>query len=177
MTFNDLDGGSGKNQRSLGGAVTSANVYYGAHWHSFRTEAANHSLSVYRYPDDTRADQVRVRIWRMNKPDYQSGYYAFTQGQGRYFEHGLGAPSDSMLVDVTAHQTSGDHKVFYGRVDIGTGSPFPSYAENDRAGFYWYNLTSAGIAVNRMDEDDSAQSINVRIWAIPFTVYLPLVSR
>jgi hypothetical protein len=178
VSFNDLDSGAGKNQRYVGGMVTSANKYYGAMWHSFTTAAGNTRILVYRYPDDVYADQVRVRIWRVNKPNYRSGYLAYSVGETKIMTHNLGASPERLLVDVTANQTSGDHKNFYGRVDMGTGNPFGgSYAENNRVGFMWYGLTSADIQVGRLSEDLTAQTINTRIWVVPTTTYLPMAKK
>ena len=82
-----------------------------------------------------------------------------------------------MLVDATVNTGSSDHKMFYGRGDIGAGSPFPAYGENDRVGFYWDNLTETGIAFSRMIDDAYAQTINARIWTWPAAVYLPVVRK
>lgn len=176
LTFNDT-GGSGKNQRYLGGAVTTDNQYHGAFWNAFTTAPGNAKLNVYRLLNDLYADQVRVRIWRVNTPDYESGYLDYTPGLVRIITHNLNTDPGLMLVDITANQVTGDHKVFYGRVDIGTGGPFPTYAENDRAGFLWNYLTDSAIAVQRLNEDDNAQTINTRIWILPSIIYLPLIQR
>lgn len=177
VTCKDDDVIIGKNQRFLGGSVTYNDLYYGVHWFGFNATTSAHSLTVYRYPNDLSAEQVRVRIWRVNTPDYESGYQAYATGQLQFFSHNLDAEPENMLVDATANQTSGDHKVFYGRIDIGATSPFMGYAENDRAGFYWYNLTRTGISAQRLPEDRTSLSINLRIWKLPFITFIPFVSR
>ena len=177
VSFYDPDNGSGKNQRYLGGMVTSADDYHGAFWSSFTTISSNSNLSVYRFPDDVAVDQVRVRIWRVNTPDYGSGFQSFTPDQIRTFSHNLGGDADLMLVDVTARQDTGDHKLFYGRVDIGAGDPFGAYVENDRGGFYWYGLTRSVIKAQRLPEDVNALSINARIWSLPAMIYVPFVKK
>lgn len=176
MTFKDDDTVVGINQRFFGGYVNSGNLYYGAHWGAFRTIPGDTNLTVYRYPDDFTADQVRVRIWRISIPDYESGYTSFTTNEVKTFSHQL-KTDEHLLVDATANYSSGDHKYFYGRVDIGTGSPFPTYSENHRAGFYWYNLIGTEIMVARLPEDDHASAINLRIWRIPQPIYLPLITK
>ncbi len=132
---------------------------------------------MYRLPDDSNADQVRVRIWRVSNPNFESGYDGFTPGVTQSISHNLQVDPGNMLVDVTANQINGDHKMFYGRVDIGASGPFGGYAENDRAGYYWYNLSQTGLSVSRMSEDDNAVLINTRIWKIPSVVFVPLVKR
>ncbi len=73
---------------------------------------------------------------------------------------------------------SGDmHSFFYGRVDNGTGSPFSGSADNGCLGFFWCNLRTTNINVQRMYEDGWAQYVNVRLWVLPVRVYWPTVRR
>jgi hypothetical protein len=54
------------------------------------------------------------------------------------------------------------------------------YADNARVGYYWYCLTSTNVCAQRLGEDVTAQSINVRIWVTPpyiRHVYLPMILR
>jgi hypothetical protein len=182
VSFNDPAlGGFGRNQVYFGGYVSSANAYYGAYWYDFTTLPGNTNLSVYRYPNDLYADQVRVRIWRIAAPDFASGYVTIAPGTDRFFSHNLKADPGLTLVDTTARwlDTSGFsyHKMFYGRVDIGAESPFPAYLENDRVGFYWDNLTANGINFSRMSDDDRASAINARIWVLAREVFLPVMRK
>ena len=178
LTFKD-SGYSGIHQRYLGGMTNATGNFLGAHWGNFNTSATNATLTVYRYPDDTLVDQFRVRIWRIRQPDYESGYQAYAPGGYACMTHNLGVDSGRVLVDATAHSASGDHKFFYGRVDIRPGDPW-GYADNARVGFYWYYLTGTSVCDQRMPEDASAQTINVRLWVTPpyiREIYLPVVWR
>ncbi len=179
VTFLDADPSVGINQRYWGGAVTHAATdhYYGASWGNFTATDSSHSMNVYRFPDDTTADKVRVRIWRIKTADYMSGYTAIAAGATPIFIHNLRVDTDRLLVDVTAQYGTSFHKYCYGRVDNGTGSPFPGTSDNDRMGFSWYNLTSTIINVQRMQEDNWVQYVNVRIWALPVNVFLPVIRR
>jgi hypothetical protein len=66
MEFKDTDpSGLGIHLRDVGGNADGA-LWAGAAWQNL----TNSSLEVYRYPDDARADQVRVRIWRRTTSVY-----------------------------------------------------------------------------------------------------------
>jgi hypothetical protein len=178
MSFKDLATvGSGVSQRYFGGMVSSTNIYNGVMWNSFTTSPASAHINAYRFANDTVADQVRIRIWRVSQPDYESGYLSYSSTVlSRVVMHGLNKSPDQLWVDATAHQASGDHKNYYGRVDMGTGAPF-LYAEDDRVGYYWHGLARDQVVVERMPEDRNTESINVRIWFIPSTVFIPMLRR
>ena len=75
----------------------SANQSAGAYWRSL----TNSSIVVFRAVNDVTVDQWRLRIWRMPKPDYDSGWQTIAAGSVLSFDHGLiGDPAD-FLVDVS----------------------------------------------------------------------------
>jgi len=55
----DTDGGIGINHRFLGG-FEAGGKFFGTNWQSL----TDTTISVFRFPDDWVADQVRVRIWK-----------------------------------------------------------------------------------------------------------------
>lgn len=61
LQFFDEDGGYGRNQASLGGS-TFDHGHYGAYW----SPLTSTSVRVYKFPDSTLADKVRIRIWVYN---------------------------------------------------------------------------------------------------------------
>ena len=76
--------GSGVNQRYYGGADFKANTtvgnpddQVGAYWRSL----SNTSVTVYRRPQDTYAEEVRIRLWIRPTPTYDSGWVAVNPDQ------------------------------------------------------------------------------------------------
>ncbi len=75
----------------------STNQSGGAFWENL---TAN-SITVYRALNDRFVDQWRLRIWRMPKPDYASGWTAISAGGTHVFDHGLVGDRSDFLVDVS----------------------------------------------------------------------------
>lgn len=176
-------GGSGVNQRYYGGADfgasppggTNENDRVGAYWRNLYPS----SITVYRRPEDIYAPEVRVRIWRMAQPDYDSGWQAVGQDAAQTLTHNLGGSADNYLVtmiyydDSSANYTNQRH---LGGADFGA-SPPSGYNTDDRVGAYWRSLTSSGITVYRRPEDGFADWLRIRIWVTHYEVFLPLVLR
>ena len=163
---------SGVNQRYYGGAdfgtkttVGNPDDRVGAYWRTLTSS----SIVIYRRPEDTYADQVRIRIfrvWRPTAPDYDSLWFSIGQSESRTLTHGLGGTADDYLVDMQYKSAeSGVNQRYYGGADFGTkttvGNP------DDRVGAYWRTLTTASIVVYRRPEDTYAERIRVRIWKMP----------
>ena len=160
------------NQRYYGGADFGTKVMVGnpddrvgAYW---RTLTAS-SIVVYRRPQDTFAEQVRIRIlrvWQPTAPDYDSGWFSIGQDETRTLTHSLGGTADDYLVDMQYKSAgSGVNQRYYGGADFGTkttvGNP------DDRVGAYWRTLTTSSIVVYRRQEDTYAEQMRVRIWKMP----------
>ena len=160
---------SGINRRYHGGADFGVNVTssanaddrVGAYWRSL----TNSTITVYRRPEDTYASQVRIRIWRMPKADYDSGWISLGAGaaattlthnlQGDYFDY---------LVDMQYRSSgSGVNQRYYGGADFGANPPSGTSAD-DRVGAYWRGLDLNSIIVYRRAEDIYASEVRVRIW-------------
>ena len=173
--------GSGVNQRYYGGADFGAHPpsgmneddRVGAYWRSLD----NSSITVYRRPEDIYAEQVRVRIWRMAAPDYDSDWTLIGRDVSQTFTHNLGGnPYDYLVVMWQFSASNGVNQRHYGGADFGANPP-AGYNADDRVGTYWRSLTSSSITVYRRPEDGFADYVEVRIWRLPSRVFLPLVLR
>lgn len=174
--------GNGINQRYYGGADFgsyppgghSANDRVGAYWRTLTSS----SITVYRRPEDTYAPQVRVRIWRMAKADYESGWQLVTQDQSKTLNHNLGGLSENYLVNMEQYDLSsnGINQRHLGGADFGSNPP-AGYSADDRVGAYWRSLSTSSIRIYRRPEDSYADYVRIRIWVTPYESYLPLVTR
>ncbi|HMN58791.1 MAG TPA: hypothetical protein PJ988_00420 [Anaerolinea sp.] len=146
-----------------GGAGHVADDRVGAYWRSLTTT----SVVVYRRPEDTYAEQVRVRIWVMPKPDYDSGWFALAQDTASTLTHNLGGTPDAYLVDMQYYDTTSDgiNQRALGGMDVGA-KPSAGLAENNRIGMYWRSLSGISITLYRRPEDIYADLTRLRIWRI-----------
>ncbi len=174
--------GSGVNQRYYGGMDVGVhglpgvgeNARVGAYWRSLSPA----SITVYRRPEDKYAQQVRVRIWRMAPPNYDSGWVVLNPNQAKILYHRLYGHPDHLLLqmwqyDLTYNYTNQRH---IGGADFGTHPP-SGYSANDRVGSYWRSLTTDKVAVYRRPEDGFADRVRVRIWDYSQRQYLPMVRK
>jgi hypothetical protein len=164
----------GVNQRYYGGADFgtlpapghNADDRVGAYWRSL----TNTSIIVYRRPQDTYVEQIRVRIfrfWKPTPPNYNSGWVSLTADVARSLSHNLGGSSDNYLVDLQYRSAnSGVNQRYYGGADFGA-IPAPGHLANDRVGAYWRTLTTSAITLYRRPEDDYAEQARARIWVMP----------
>lgn len=162
-------GGSGVNQRYYGGNDFGTNVSgsmsendrVGAYWRSLTSS----SVAVYRRPDDIYASQVRVRIWRAPRPDYDSGWVAVGAGDtATSLAHALGKDSDDYVVDMQYQSPgSGVNQRYYGGNDFGANVSAPMN-ENDRVGAYWRSLGTHFVTIYRRPDDIYAPYIRIRIF-------------
>ncbi|NOZ28346.1 MAG: hypothetical protein GXP39_09890 [Chloroflexi bacterium] len=176
------NGSSGVNQRYYGGADfgtkpapgTSANDRVGAYWRTLTTS----SVTVYRRPDDVYASEVRVRIWRIARPDYDSGWVILNQNQARALAHGLGGSVGTYFLTMWQGDIgfNGVNQRHLGGADFGT-SPPSGYGENNRVGAYWRTLTDSSVTIYRRPEDGLADRVRVRIWDYGKRVYMPSVMK
>jgi hypothetical protein len=165
----------GINQRYYGGCDFGANPpaghaaddRVGAYWRSLTTT----SIIVYRRPQDTYAEKVRIRIWYDTVPDYDSGWVAMPLNSFINLNHNLGGNSDDYIVDMQFRSSSnGVNQRNYGGIDLGA-FPSPGHNANDRVGAYWQSLTNASISMLRRSEDDYAVDVRIRIWVRPTPTY------
>jgi hypothetical protein len=143
----------GIHQRIYGGSVyepaSSAPVSVGAYWRNLN----NSTVRVTRGPEDTTADQIRIRIWKANHPDYDSGWQS--PGAETAFNHNLGGPWNDYVVDLQFKdiEDHGVNQMFYG------GGP-SAY----EAGAYWKGLSGSQVSVYRQSSAPHIDQVRVRIW-------------
>lgn len=172
LMFNDTDptvNSLGVNQRAYGGrTLGTLSTFFddgqrvGAYWYALQGNV----IYVYRMPDDEYADQVLVRIWKRQKPTYDSGWVSIGQGLAHIFTHNIGGSPEDYRVDMEFKASAPwlVNQCFYGGNDVGPKSTFPSALDNDRVGAYWYGLDNDSIIVVRRTEDTCAPQVRIRIW-------------
>jgi hypothetical protein len=158
-------GGIGINTRCYGGMEMSGE-FRGAAWQNL----TNSAIDVLRYPDDDWADQVRVRIFAPDPPNWDSGWVDLTPGAVETLDHNLGGNSDLYVVRGWQKDTDGGMGINHRYVGgyEATGNFF---------GTNWENLTGTAINFFRRPNDEVADQVRVRIWVRKFKIYLPIVSQ
>jgi hypothetical protein len=148
LWFLDTDsGGFGVNTRAYGGLELGGNEF-GAAWQNLTGD----TVEVYRYPDDTLADRVRIWVWMADPPpDYCSPWTAIGQGATETFTHDLGGDENTLSVGLWFSGTVGINQRAYGGMEEG-GSYY---------GAYWHHLTADTIQVSRLADDPFAAEVRV----------------
>ncbi len=150
--------GMGINVRCYGG-MEAAGQLRGAAWQNF----TDTTIDVWRYPNDGWADQVRVRIFAPDLPDWDSGWVDVAAGTVDTLTHSLGGDPNHYIVRGWQRDTDGgigiNHR-FVGGFEVG-GSLF---------GSNWAGLTDETINVLRRPNDLVADQVRVRIWVKEFPV-------
>ena len=159
-------GGAGINTRCYGG-LEADGQRRGAAWQSL-TDA---TIDVWRYPNDDWADQVRVRIFVPEPPDWDSGLMDVITDTAKTFTHGVGGNPGLYLVrgwqkDTSEGGISINHR-FVGGLEAG-GNFF---------GTSWESLTDTAINVFRRPNDYAADQVRFRIWMREYKVFLPIVLK
>ncbi len=173
---------SNVNQRYYGGADFGATAFgggrederTGAYWRGLGMS----NITVYRRPDDTYAPEIRVRIWRMARPDYESGWVVLSQGDTETLPHNLGGDADNYVVNMVYYDETFNYvnQRHLGGADFGANPP-GGYDPDDRVGAYWRSLTKSSVTVYRRPEDGFADYLRIRIWLTDYGVFLPLALR
>ncbi len=166
----------GINLRYYGGSdfgdkitLGSPNDRVGAYWRSL----TNTSISIYRRPEDTYAEQMRIRIWRTPKPDYDSGWIAKAPGESAtVLNHNMGGDYQADYFVDFEYRNSGDgiNQRYYGGADFGALA-FSGGSENVRTGAYWRNLSGQSVSIYRRPDDVYAEQLRLRIWRISAADY------
>jgi hypothetical protein len=138
----------GIHQRSYGGSHYNP-VSIGAYW----SNLSSSTIGVFRSPDDLGADQIRVRIWKANHPDYDSGWQA--AGIETAFNHNLGGPWNDYVVDLQFKdiEVYGVNHRFY-------GGGLSAYDQ----GAYWKGLNGSQVYAYRQNSAPHIDQVRVRIW-------------
>ena len=110
----------GRGLRQQAGAGTPRERPGRRYWRSFD----GRSIWLYRRPEDSYAAQMRVRLWRMAPPGYDSGWVSLAQDEARLLVHNLGGDAESYLVDMLYNEGAGTfdgvNARYFGGMDIGT---------------------------------------------------------
>jgi hypothetical protein len=148
MQFRD-DGQNRINQVYFGGRD---NDTVGACWDKLTTS----SIRVYRGSSDINCEEIRVRIWKIERANFDSGWKDISQGQTLSLTHNIGGSPDDYAVylEFKDNESYGIHQRNYG------GSLVSPVA----VGAYWANLTGSAVQVTRFPDDLGADQIRVRIW-------------
>ena len=158
-------GGIGVNARCYGG-FEAGGQFRGAAWQNL----TDTTIDVWRYLNDDWADQVRVRIFVPDPPDWDSGWVDLTPGTVETLSHNLGGNQNLYIVRGWQKDTDGgmgiNHR-YTGGFETG-GSFF---------GSNWQNLTDTSISLFRWADDPVADQVRVRIWRPEYPVYLPFVAK
>ena len=161
-------GSAGINQRYYGGCDNGTKLSpgspddrLGAYFRTLTTT----QITVYRRPEDTYAEQVRIRIWVRPRATYDSGWVSFNQSQAIALSHNIGGNMEDyqVVMDFKATDVNGINNRAYGGMDVGV-LPSLGLAENDRVGAYWRSLSPTSIVVYRRPEDIYAPQIRIRIF-------------
>lgn len=158
-------GGIGVNTRCYGGFEAGGQLR-GAAWQNF----TDTTIEVLRYPSDPWAEQVRVRIFAPDPPNWDSGWVDLTPAAVETLVHNLGGNPNLYVVRGWQRDTDGgigiNHR-YTGGFETG-GSFF---------GSNWQNLTDTSINLFRRADDQAADQVRIRIWVRKFKIYLPIVSK
>jgi hypothetical protein len=152
LWFLDTDGGLGINRRYYGG-LENGGDWYGAHWQNLTTN----TIEVYRQPQDTVADRVRIRVWTPLTPT--TGYYAspwtnINQDQTITLTHNLGITDTDLTVGLWfSGTTRGIHNYGYGGLAVDR--------PQEMLGGHWHNLTANTIQVTRHPDDTDVKQVRV----------------
>ncbi len=156
LWFLDEDaGGAGINHVAYGGDRFGTNVY-GAYW----WDLTDTTIKVTRGSSDTTADQVRLRIFQADPPDYDSGWTPIQPGEANLLTlaHNLGGVADDYLVGIKFRDVRLDglglHQYAFGGLD--TGGAWEGAA--------WLNLTSASVQVVRFAGDLASGEFRLMIY-------------
>jgi len=148
MWFRDTDGHAGIHRIAYGGLEANGK-YYGAYW--FHLTA--NSIAVTRLLFDKLADQVLIRVWAVDPPEYDSGWIDMSTGN-LHLDHNLGITATDLVASVWFSGTAkGIHHYGYGTLTVG----------KEEHGAYWMRLTDNSIEVYRRAADEDVEQVRVVI--------------
>jgi hypothetical protein len=179
MQFKDSAAlGAGINQQGYGWnyyrAGASSEVWTGAAW----SHLNNNSVSVTRALKDTAAEEVRIRIWKNPKPDYDSKWTLIDNAVTKNFSHNLGGNPDDYVLDL---QFLDDIYYDVNQIYYGGNLSYEMDGSTFREGTFWSKLNSTTVNLLRQKNDSFADNVRLRIWktgSAPSNYsYLPLVVK
>ena len=119
------------------------------------------SIKLARGPQDTGAEEMRIRIWENPAPDYDSKWVVFDKSLEKELIHNLEGNSDNYVLDLhfLDKRIHGVHQMYYGR----NNSYFPDgTATSD--GAFWFGLYAAKVQIHKEIDESSVDKIRIRMW-------------
>jgi len=126
----------------------------GASWFDLGTD----TVKVLRGPEDTKTDEIRLRIFRRPDPSWDSGWQTISLGADLTLTHNLGGPWNDIFVDLQFDDSNDGSNIN----QIGLGGDEDN---SENYGAYWWGLTGSKIVVSRNPDDGMADRVRVRLWA------------
>ena len=157
----DASPGSGVSSRGYGGdryLFSDTYIDLGGAWSGLDSEG----IDLFRFSEDSSAEQMRARIWHAAPPDYDSGWTAISPGQTRTLTHDLGVQPVHTVVDLQYRNSlaSGVNHAAYGG-DTWYDAVSEGHVTH---GATWRALDSTSLEVHRYPDDGYAEEVRVRIW-------------
>ncbi|MBN1262177.1 MAG: hypothetical protein JXB35_15975 [Anaerolineae bacterium] len=157
LWFRDTDaGGLGVNAFGYGG-FEYLGQWEGGYWSNLTASA----ITVHRMADDAAADHMRVRIWFMTPPDYDSGWQAIVAGAPLTVTHALGGAAEDYTLGLWFQDDApgglGVHHRYFGSVEHG----------GQVEGAHWQNLDDQNIRVARWADDAAVDRVRLHILETP----------
>jgi hypothetical protein len=159
-------GGIGINSRCYGGLEVGGQVH-GAAWYNL----TDSTVDVQRYRDDGWADQVLVRIFIPEPPNWDSGWVDIAPGTIETLTHNLGGNLNLYVVRSWQKDTT-EGGIGINHLFVGGYEAAGSFLGTD-----WENLTDTTINFLRRADDWAADQVRVCIWVREFKIHLPLVLK
>ncbi len=157
LLFWDTDvGGLGVHTFGYGGFEDSGQ-WEGGYW----SDLTDSTITVHRMANDETADRMRVRVWFMTPPDYDSGWQVITPTVPLTLSHNLeGVPGDYTLglwFQDEELNGYGIHNRYAGSVEH----------DGQYEGAHWQNLDANNIRVVRWADDVDVDKVRVCIIKTP----------
>ncbi len=153
------------------GPGANENMRVGAAWHNL----TDNSIQVTRGGEDTYLNSVRVRIWLVSRPDFNTTWMEMALGTPQPVSHFLGHTTEDYFVNVMFLGASAQiNHLYYGTNWLGA---YGGQSENAYVGGEWRDLTNNSITLYRAFNDDNIYSMQARIWVIPQKIFVPVIKR
>lgn len=152
LWFRDTDpNGLGVTQFSYGGDITGlGNV--GIFWRALTAT----TIDIVRRPDEAVIDEIYLRIWIPETPDYDSGWVSLNMGETKTLTHSLGGNPDDYSIGFKFQSSAGPlgiHSYAVGGLREGVLV----------RGAAWQNVTASSIDVMRFADDITTDQVRVTI--------------
>lgn len=149
LWFKDIGIGSIGIHRANYGGLESSNFWYGAYW----SHLTSNTVQVHRLANDTRINQVRIQVWAISPPDYDTGWQDVTPGTSTMFIHGLPiSPTDLSISVWFSGTTYGINHFSYGGLTDGALE----------LGAYMY-VTNSAVRVYVRPDDNNIEQMRVTV--------------